>query len=122
MNDERVFTWLADHDRRYHVNAYIFVLESLRYTQNLYKKTRHVSGKQLLVGIAKMAKERYGIMAYLVFDEWGVSTPRDFGNIVFNLVEMGEVKKTADDSIEDFDIAFDLKHELEHADQLLSEL
>lgn len=119
MNDDRALKWLADNDSRYHYNAYIFVLESLRYTQSLYKKTRHVSGKQLLVGIAKMAKERYGAMAYFVFEDWGIHTPRDFGNIVFNLVEMGEVKKTADDSIEDFDIEFDLKSELEQAEQLL---
>ncbi|MBI1386888.1 MAG: hypothetical protein GC154_00380 [bacterium] len=119
MNDERVFQWLADHDRRYHLNAYLFVLEALRYTQALYKKTRHVSGRQLLVGIAKFAKNRYGEMAYLVFENWGVQTPRDFGNIVFNLVEMGEVKKTADDRIEDFDVDFDLKSQLEKVEQSL---
>ena len=48
----------------------------------------------------------------MVFQEWGIESSRDFGNIVFNLVELGEVKKTEEDRIEDFDTDFDLETEL----------
>ena len=114
MNEERVLRWIGEHDKRYNQQAYLFVLESLRYTQCLFKKRQHVSGQELLIGITRLAKERYGAFAICVFTEWGITESRDFGNIVFNLVSMGEIKKTDEDSIEDFDMNFDLKKELEN--------
>lgn len=116
MSEQRLLDWIAENDPRYHPNAYLFVLEALRYTQCHFRKPRHVTGQELLMGIARFAREKFGIMAYLVFEEWGVCESRDFGAIVFNLVEMGEVKKTEKDSIEDFDVNFDLKKELEQAE------
>lgn len=112
MNESQLLTWITENDARYHPLAYRFVLEALHYTQCYYQKPRHVSGKELLIGVARLAKERFGDMALLVFQEWGIMTARDFGNIVFNLVEVGEVKKTEDDCIEDFDDSFDLETEL----------
>lgn len=113
MNEERLLNWIHQNDRHYHPNAYQFVLEALRYTQCHFKKPRHVTGQELLMGIARFAREKYGTLAYLVFEEWGVRTGKDFGRIVFNLIEMGEVKKTEKDCLEDFDTDFDLKKELE---------
>ncbi len=112
MNEEYLLNWVVDTHSRYHPNAYQFVLESLRYTQFLFKKNRHVTGQELLSGIARYARDRFGDMAFTVFMEWGIESPKDFGNIVFNLVDLGEIKKTKDDRIEDFDIAFDLEKEL----------
>ena len=112
MNEERFLRWVAESDSRFHPNAYTFVLEALRYTQHHFKKPRHVTGRELLVGIARLGRIRYGEMAWTVFQEWGVASARDFGIIVFNLVEVGEIKKTEDDSIEDFDSDFDLEKEL----------
>lgn len=113
MNEERLLRWIAEEDNRFHPQAYHFVLEALRYTQSHFKKARHVSGQELLVGIARFSKDRYGSLAFMVLEEWGITQARDFGQIVFNLVEMGEVKKTEEDRIEDFDIDFDLRKELE---------
>jgi uncharacterized repeat protein (TIGR04138 family) len=113
MNENRFYTWIIENDTRYYHQAYLFVLESLRYTQCLFKKERHVTGQELLIGITRMAKERFGELAMDVFNEWGITASRDFGNIVFNLVKMGEIKKTEDDNIEDFDLDFDLRKELE---------
>ncbi len=112
MNEKHLLEWISQSDTHYHPNAYFFVLEALRYTQCYFKKPRHISGHELLIGIARFGKKRYDNMAYMVFKEWGVESSRDFGNIVFNLVEMGEVKKTDEDSIDDFDVGFDLKSEL----------
>lgn len=114
MNEGKFFRWIHNNDKRYYHQAYIFVLEALQYTQQLFQKERHVTGRELLIGITRLAKEKYGDLAILVFGEWGISCSRDFGNIVFNLVEMGEIKKTEEDCIDDFDIDFDLKRELEN--------
>jgi uncharacterized repeat protein (TIGR04138 family) len=118
MNERRLLTWVTETDNRYHPNAYHFVLEALRFTQCHFKKPRHITGRELLAGIARFAKQRFGEMAILVFNEWGIQASRDFGNIVFNLVELGEVKKTAEDRIEDFDDGFDLETELSRAEML----
>ncbi len=118
MNERRLLNWVTDSDHRYHPIAYHFVLEALRYTQCHFKKPRHVTGRELLVGIARLAKQRFGEMAILVFEEWGIHSSRDFGNIVFNLVELGEIKKTAEDRIEDFDNGFDLEAELSRAEAI----
>ncbi len=116
MNEERLLRWISEKDPRYHLYAYRFVLEALRYTQFVFKKPRHITGQELLTGIARLGRERFGGMALTVFQEWGILTSRDFGNIVFNLVELGEVKKTAEDRIEDFDAGFDLQAELSRAE------
>lgn len=112
MNEHRMLKWVSQTDHRYHPNAYQFVLEALRFTQCHFKKPRHVTGRELLIGIANLARKRFGDMAIMVFKEWGVQSSRDFGHIVFNLVEIGEIKKTAEDRIEDFDNGFDLEAEL----------
>lgn len=118
MNEQRLLKWVNETDNRYHPNAYQFVLEALRFTQCHFQKPRHVTGRELLVGIARLAKQRFGEMAIFVFDEWGIHSSRDFGHIVFNLVDVGEVKKTAEDRIEDFDNGFDLKEELSRVEMI----
>jgi len=37
-----------------------------------------------------------------VFDNWGIRSCEDIGNIVFNLIGAGVFGKTEEDSIEDF--------------------
>lgn len=113
IGEERFLRWIAEHDPRYHANAYQFTLEALRYTQQFFHVPKHVSGQQLLVGISKHARDKFGDLAWTVFQEWGIHSSRDFGNIVFNLVEVGEIKALPDDSIDDFDTGFDLEKELQ---------
>jgi len=112
MSETKLLGWLRENDSRYNPNAYWFVLEALRYTQCHFNKPKHVTGQELLVGITHLARERFGDLALDVFEEWGIASSRDFGNIVFNLVQIGEVKKTEEDRIEDFDAGFDLQKEL----------
>ncbi len=118
MHEKDFLSWNAESDSRYHPNAYSFVLESLRYTQSYFRKTRHVTGQELLIGITHLGRQKYGYLTWTVFQEWGIESSRDFGNIVFNLVELGEIKKTADDRIEDFDNGIDLQQELEKTETL----
>jgi uncharacterized repeat protein (TIGR04138 family) len=102
---------IAEKDPRYKVAAYAFVMLALNYTLSKLEKARHVSGKELLEGIREFALEQYGPMTKTVFDYWGVHTTRDFGEIVFNLVEHKLLGKTDEDKIEDFSDIYDFEEE-----------
>ena len=113
-------------DTRYHRDAYLFVRDALDHTRKLIAKEspapreafdpetekprgqdRHVTGPELLEGIRQQAFGEFGPMAITVFEEWGVRCCRDFGEIVFNLVEIGQFSKTAEDRRTDFDGGYD---------------
>lgn len=111
MNEEEFLRWLETQGPHYHPNAYRFVLEALRYSQRHFERPRHVTGKELLAGISELAKKEFGPFVLTVFNEWGIRTTRDFGNIVFQFVEIGEIKRTDEDSIEDFDNVYDFAEE-----------
>ena len=51
-------------------------------------------------------------MAKLVFNQWGVTKTDDFGHIVFNLIAVGQMRKTESDRREDFDGVFDFDRDL----------
>jgi uncharacterized repeat protein (TIGR04138 family) len=78
-------------DPRYERDAYAFLREALEYTQQAIKKKRgrirHISGQELLAGIREFALEKFGPMALMMLGEWGIHNCRDFGEIVFNMVE-----------------------------------
>jgi uncharacterized repeat protein (TIGR04138 family) len=95
-------------DPRYHPDAYLFVREALDYTQKTIGKDprgriRHVTGQELLTGLREFALQQFGPMAKAVLEEWGVRCCQDFGEIVFNMVEVGWLAKTEKDSRTDFE-------------------
>jgi len=99
-------------DSRFHRDAYLFVREALDFTQKLVLKEnrgqiRHVTGQELLNGIRQLALQQFGPMTITVFEEWGVKNCRDFGEIVFNMVEIGLLAKTEKDSRDDFQSGYD---------------
>jgi uncharacterized repeat protein (TIGR04138 family) len=99
-------------DPRYESEAYLFVKDALDYTQKLVLKpsrdeVRHVSGQELLEGIRAFALTQFGPMAPTVFEEWGIRRCEDFGEIVFNMVEIGLLGKTEKDSRADFQSGYD---------------
>lgn len=102
-------------DSRYARGAYYFLRQALDYSlKELHRKgelrdNHHLSGQQLLEGIRLYAIEQYGPMARSVLEHWGISHCRDFGNIVFNLVECRVLGKTDQDSPEDFDGGYDFQ-------------
>ena len=109
--DEAVESILA-RDPRYSREAYNFVREALDFTQKLIVKEnrsqiRHVSGQELLDGIRQFALQQFGPMAVTVLEEWGVRNCRDFGDIVFNMVETSLLAKTDRDSRDDFQNGYD---------------
>ncbi len=81
-------------DPRHRRDAYLFLRDALDFTQKAIvrenrENMRHVSGQELLAGIRDFALAQFGPMAITVFEEWGIRNCRDFGEIVFNMVEAG---------------------------------
>ncbi len=98
---------ILEADRRYTVEAYLFVREGLDHTVRQLDKPRHVSGQELLEGMREYALKEFGPVTRRVLSEWGINECVDFGNIVFNLVNHGLLGKTDEDSIEDFMDGYD---------------
>jgi uncharacterized repeat protein (TIGR04138 family) len=76
-------------DGRYSPQAYYFIFDALDFTIQRMHKMRHVTGKELLEGIRAFATANFGFLARTVLAEWGIVATRDFGEIVFNLVDAG---------------------------------
>lgn len=87
---------------RYSFEAYHFVLQSLRFLVNQLSEQRHVTGPELLTAVRDYGFEQYGFLASLVFESWSVKETVDIGHIVFDLVEMDILRKTDEDTLEDF--------------------
>jgi uncharacterized repeat protein (TIGR04138 family) len=51
-------------------------------------------------------------MAKLVLADWGIRSTSDFGEIVYNLIKIGEMSKSEDDRREDFDDVYDFDEAL----------
>src|SRR6185369_9698344 len=91
-------------DPRYPRDAYLFVREALELAKRqVHKEVRqtpeekHVTPQQLLDGIRQFALQQFGPMAMTVLEEWGVKNCQDFGEIVFNMIEIGLLAKTDQD-------------------------
>jgi uncharacterized repeat protein (TIGR04138 family) len=109
-NFEQSLELICKSDPRYDREAYLFVREALDYTQKMIAKEgriRHVNGQELLTGLRAYALERFGPMAKMVLNEWGVHVCADFGEIVFNMVDVGLLAKTDSDSRADFEQGYD---------------
>lgn len=106
---------ICKEDSRYDRQAYNFVRLGLDHTvKELRRKDssgagrlRHVTGQELLEGLRVYALEQFGPMAKTVFNSWGVTRCRDFGDIVFNLIEYNVFSKTDGDRREDFEDLYD---------------
>jgi uncharacterized repeat protein (TIGR04138 family) len=126
LDPEHPIAKLLDEDRRYAFDAYVFVFEALRYAQeelglgadlpaeeeddedsDAKTTPRHLTGQELCEAIRQYALEQYGYMAKCVLNQWGVYKTGDFGEMVFSLIRIGEMRKTPHDRREDFDDVFD---------------
>jgi uncharacterized repeat protein (TIGR04138 family) len=93
---------------KFHHHAYLFVRDALSEAQEKYgrdqqnEKAGHISPRELLDGVRSLGQRRYGMMATTVFRFWGVSSTADIGRIVFEMIELGDMKKTDNDQFDDF--------------------
>lgn len=105
-------------DDRYSREAYRFVQEGLEYTVQRRGRKGHVTGRELLEGLRDHARERFGLMARTVLNQWGVKTTADFGEIVFNLVEEQVMSKQDTDTRADFENVYDFEQVFDHETQI----
>jgi uncharacterized repeat protein (TIGR04138 family) len=121
------FLQLLRDDPRFKIDAYQFVRDALSYAQEVLemgaarptepvdededeeaaRAEAHLTGQQLCEAIRVYALEQYGLMAKTVLNNWGVERTGDFGDIVYNLIEIGLMRKSKEDRREDFDDVYD---------------
>lgn len=104
----------------YPAEAFHFVSEGLAHTvQSIHGQrdnpnelaptegNRHINGRQLCLGLRSFALQRYGLLARTVLHRWNIKGTEDFGKIVFAMVDAELMRKTEEDSPEDFEHVFD---------------
>lgn len=128
MNGEIAYFWdtLKVHAGRFPPEAFCFVQEGLRHTVDTIHADkepdaeggRHVTGQELCLGLRDYAIEQYGFLARTVLATWNIQRTEDFGRVVFAMVEAGLMRKTAEDSLEDFQGVFDFDEAFAEAVEL----
>lgn len=117
---------IAGEDGRYAPEAFFFVNDVVGRTVEWLQKGEmtpkdagggrgegecnfHISGQELLEGMRRLARERWGCMARRVLEHWGVSRTEDVGEIVFMMVEDEKLqwKRRETDTREDFARGYD---------------
>jgi uncharacterized repeat protein (TIGR04138 family) len=136
---------LLQRDRRYPLDAYLFILESLSFAQDALgmgqeppaeelepipggdgepsgrgkpragrsqrrrRAERHLTGQELCEAARQYALRQYGYLAPAVLGTWGLRSTDDFGEIVFNMIEIGQMRKTRHDKRQDFHGVYDFR-------------
>ena len=90
------------HEPRFDEQAYLFVLAALELCQSQLSERRHITGRELAEACRELALKRYGLLARMVLEHWGIAATADLGDIVFTLVELGLLQSQPTDSKEDF--------------------
>ncbi len=126
---------LVQDDPRYKLEAYDFVRRALAYAQDelmMESETpevenglrneddagqadydesggteRHLTGQQLCEAIRRYALDQFGYMAVVVLKNWGITTTSDFGEIVYNMIRVEQMRKSPQDRREHFDDVYD---------------
>ena len=100
---------LREQDPRYRREAYGFLMvalataaQSLPPWRKLDLERRHLSGAELLASVIEVARREFGVMAPTVFAEWGIRSGADVGEMVFQLVNAGQLTARPEDRREDF--------------------
>ena len=107
-------------DSDYPLDAFVFVQRGLDFTVththgswdedvDPEQHDRHVTGRQLCHGLRDFAVEQYGLMARSVLRQWGVLRCEDFGRIVFEMVDAGLMRRTDEDTFDDFVGVFEFR-------------
>ena len=98
---------------RFAVEAYVFVLGGLQRRLAELDCPRHISGVELAGAVRDLAIERFGLLARVVLEHWGVHSTEDIGEIVFLLVDHGVLTKEETDRREDFADVFSFEEVFE---------
>ena len=115
-------------DPRYKLGAYQFIREALQYAhehldlpdvalapdlQTGAPQPKHVTGQQLCIACRAYALDQFGYLANMVLASWGIKSTSDFGELVYNLIRIKQMRKSESDRREDFDDLYDFKDAFE---------
>ena len=132
------FMELLKQDHRYPKEAYHFVFEALDYAQNALQMgqdtpseplpsqlqeevremvggldeqeaQRHITGQDVCLAARQYAIQQYGALARTVLSSLGINSTSDIGEIVYNMIRLGRMRKTAEDRREDFNDVYDFE-------------
>jgi uncharacterized repeat protein (TIGR04138 family) len=108
---EKIRTKLLEcgRDTRYRLGGYEFVLNGMEFYLTSLGEKRHVSGQELTRGLLVFSHKQFGPLAESVLHHWGIDQSDDFGNIVYNLIDIGIMSKQTEDSKEHFNDIIDFK-------------
>jgi uncharacterized repeat protein (TIGR04138 family) len=92
------------------IDAFAFVQDGLRHTVDTLERNndqleianRHVTGRELCIGLRDYALGQYGMLARTVLERWGIERTDDFGQIVFAMVDAGLMRANDNDTTDDF--------------------
>lgn len=73
---------------------------------------RHLTGQQLCEAARVYALRQYGYLARTVLGTWGIHKTDDIGEIVYNMIAIGQMRKTRKDRREDFNDVYDFSEAL----------
>ena len=114
-------------DTRYQAEAYEFIRNALNYAHDELglgqidqqvlaaameadgdiPDDAHLTGQQLCEAIRQYSILQFGFMAKTVLNNWGLNETLDFGEVVYNLIDIGMMRKSNSDSKDDFAGVYD---------------
>lgn len=118
--EEAVSQFVLD-DQTYPVEAYFFLRDGFEYAartaaENNTKRRAvgmtQLSGRDLSLGLKEFALDEYGPMAFFTLAQWNIHKTSDFGELVYNLIKMGQFFQNKGDKKSDFDDVFDFDEAL----------
>lgn len=124
---------LLSQDKRFKIEAYQFIRESLQYAHEHLEEIggidapqeqggpRHLTGQQLCEACRLYATEQYGYLAKTVLASWGLHSTSDFGELVYNLIRIEQMRKSDTDRREDFDDVYDFDDAFEPTFELVAQ-
>jgi uncharacterized repeat protein (TIGR04138 family) len=100
-------------EQRFDERAYLFVLSALEFCQQRLPARRHITGRELSLACRDLALDRFGVMARIVLESWGVKNTADLGDAVFALVDLGLLMSQPTDTREEFAEVFEFDQAFE---------
>lgn len=82
-------------------------MAALEQHQSKLEFRRHITAEELAEECKELAIKRYGLMAKVVLNKWGISTTSDIGDVVFTLVELGYLASLPTDNRSQFSDLYD---------------
>ncbi len=114
---------IASRDKRYPLEAYRFVREALSYASDILEMgsekitdpendatprvEHHLTGQELCEAIRVFSLNQFGLMSRAVLKNWNIESTADFGEIVYNMIAVGLMKKSKGDDRKHFDNVYE---------------